>query len=34
MVERMDSGDLTTEQAKHMHASLFTLANYLSRVVK
>jgi hypothetical protein len=30
----MDSDDLTTEQAGHMHKSLFRLANYLSRVVK
>jgi len=30
----MQSDDLTVEQAKQMHASLFRLANYLSRVVK
>jgi hypothetical protein len=30
----MDSGDLTTEQARAMHRSLFRLANYLSRVVR
>jgi hypothetical protein len=30
----MDGTDLTTEQARKMHQSLFRLANYLSRVVR
>lgn len=30
----MDSDELTTEQARQMHKSLFRLANYLIRVVK
>jgi len=29
----MDSEDLTTEQARKMHESLFRLANYLHRLV-
>jgi hypothetical protein len=29
----MDSDDLTTEQARQMHESLFRLANYLHRLV-
>jgi hypothetical protein len=33
-VLRMDSESLTTEQTAQMHASLFRLANYLSRMVR
>jgi hypothetical protein len=29
----MDSDDLTTDQARKMHQSLFRLANYLHRLV-
>jgi hypothetical protein len=29
----MDSHDVTTEQARQMHESLFRLANYLHRLV-
>jgi hypothetical protein len=33
-VEGMNSADLTCDQCRAMHKSLFRLANYLSRVVK